>query len=56
MALTGLLAVDGASATPVPAPTVLPPAAVVVRLPPAPAVTPAPTASQWTATLPAARR
>jgi hypothetical protein len=56
MALTGMLAVDGATAAPTPAPTVLPPAAVVVRLPPAPAVTAAPTAPEWTAKLPPTRR
>jgi hypothetical protein len=54
LALTGLLAVDGAAAAPAPAPTVLPPAAVVVRVPPAPAVTAAPTAPEWIATLPPA--
>ncbi len=54
MALIGLLALDGASAAPVPVPTVVPPAAVVVRTPPPPAVTAAPTAPEWTATLPPA--
>ena len=56
LALTGLLALDGAAAAPAPAPTVLPPAAVAVRVPPAPAMTPAPTAREWTATLPPAHR
>jgi hypothetical protein len=55
LALTGLLNLEGAAAAPVAAPSVIPPAEVVVRLPPAPAVTPAPTAPEWTATLPAAR-
>ena len=54
MALTGLLALDGASAARVPAPTVVPPAAVVVRTPVPPAVTAAPTAPEWTVTLPPA--
>jgi hypothetical protein len=52
LALTGLLAFDGAAASPAPAPRVLPPAAVVVRVPPAPTVTAAPTGQEWTATLP----
>ncbi len=52
LALTGLLALDGAAAAPAPAATVLPPAAVVVRVPPAPAVTAAPTAAEWAATVP----
>jgi hypothetical protein len=56
MAMTGMLAVGGASSTPVPAPTVLPPAAVAVRLPPAPAVTAAPTAREWTASVAPTRR
>jgi len=56
LALAGLLNSDGAAAAPVPAPAVLPPAEVVVRIPPAPAVTPAPTALEWTATLRAAAR
>jgi hypothetical protein len=55
LALTGLPALDGAAAAPVPAPTVLPPAAVVVRVPPAPAVTAAPTAPEWTTTAPPTR-
>ena len=52
LALTGLLALDGAAAAPAPAATVLPPAAVVVRVPPAPAVTAAPTGAEWAATVP----
>ncbi len=56
MALTGLLALDGAAAAPAPAPAVLPPAAVVVRAPAAAPVTAAPTAPEWTATLPVASR
>jgi hypothetical protein len=55
LAVTGLLALDGAAAAPAAAPTVLPPAPVVVRVPPAPQVTPAPTAREWPATLPGAR-
>ena len=56
MALTGLLALDGAAAAPVPAAGVLPPAEVVVRAQPQAGVTPAPTAPEWTATLRAAGR
>ena len=52
MALSGLLALEGAAAAPAPVPVVLPPAAVAVRVPPAPPVTLAPTAPEWTATLP----
>jgi|tagenome__1003787_1003787.scaffolds.fasta_scaffold17609361_1 hypothetical protein len=60
MALTGLLALDAAAAAPAPAPGVLPPAEVVVRMPSAPVtaakVTAAPTAPEWTATLPVPAR
>ena len=56
MALTGVLALDRAAAAPVPAPAVLPPAEVVVRAPAAAQVTAAPTAPEWTATLPSASR
>jgi hypothetical protein len=55
LALTGLLTADDAAATPAPAATVLPPAAVVVRVPPAPTPTPAPTAREWTTALSAAK-
>ena len=56
LAVTGLLPTDGAAATPAPAPTVLPPAAVAVRVPPAPTVTAAPTAQEWTTMLPPSAR
>ena len=56
LALTGLLALDGAAAAPAPTPTLQPPAAVVVRAPAVPSVTAAPTAPEWTATLPPASR
>jgi ABC-type transport system involved in cytochrome bd biosynthesis fused ATPase/permease subunit len=56
MALSGLLAVHGAAAAPAPAPAVLPPAEVVVRAPAEVRVTAAPTAPEWTATLPVATR
>jgi hypothetical protein len=56
LALTGLLALDGAAAAPAPATGVLPPAEVVLRVPAVPIpggpVTAAPTAPEWTATLP----
>ena len=55
LALTGLLGLEGAAAAPVTAPAVLPPAEVVVRAPAEPAVTAAPTAPEWTATLPGGR-
>jgi hypothetical protein len=56
MAVTGLLAIDGAEAAPVARPAVRPPAAVVVPAAVAPAVTAAPTAPEWTVTLPPAGR
>ena len=60
MALTGLLALDGAAAAPAPAAGVLPPAEVVLRVPAVPIpgapVTAAPTAPEWTATLPVPAR
>ena len=56
LALSGLLALEGVAAAPAPVPVVLPPAAVAVRVPPPPPVTLAPTAPEWTATLPPAAR
>ena len=56
MALTGLLALDSAAAAPAPSPAVLPPAEIVVRAPAEAQVTPAPTAPEWSVTLPVAGR
>jgi hypothetical protein len=56
MAVTGLLALDGAAAAPLPAAAVPPPAAVEVRLAAEPSVTVAPTAQDWAVTLPGSGR